>query len=181
VPKPAAADALTEALVSFLTEVRIRSGGVDAAENIVTTVNTAPIPSNVEHAFVKNIDFSIASGNLDQVVTTVSSSEIDLVGVVMTVRGAPVDELPLSALDFDRYVEPEAPGQGLRAGSGWVDVNFSVDARGRTADVTIADSNLPSRFNAPVLTSVKKWRFKPYERNGKAVSIRSSARLRFQP
>ncbi len=66
-------------------------------------------------------------------------------------------------------------------GSGWLDVNFFVDERGRTAYVTIAYSNLPRRFNKPAPSSAKKWRFKPCERNGEAASIRSSVRLRFQP
>ncbi len=91
-PKPTAAGASTVGPVSFLTEVRGRFIGVDATENIVTIVNTSPVPSNVEQTFVKNVESSTASNNLDQVVYTVSSSVIDLVGVVMTVRGSSVDE-----------------------------------------------------------------------------------------
>ena len=91
-PKPTAAGASTVGPVSFLTEVRGRFIGVDATENIVTIVNTSPVPSNVEQTFVKNVESSTASNNLDQGVYTVSSSVIDLVGVVMTVRGSSVDE-----------------------------------------------------------------------------------------
>ena len=109
-PKPTATGASTRGALSFLSEVRSRFIGVDATENIVTIVNTFPIPSNVEQTFVKNVESSTASNNLDQVVYTVSPSIIDLVGVVMTVRGSSVDEpLPLSELNFDRYVQPETP------------------------------------------------------------------------
>jgi protein TonB len=115
--------------------------------------------------------------------------------------------VPLSELEFTKYVEPKYPrdrqrqsirtrpyngwmdkyprggqGQSIRnqVYNGWVDVEFRVGTDGRPRNVEIIGSDLPTRFESPSLTAVNKWRFKPYEHDGEAVAVYSAARLRFE-
>lgn len=92
----------------------------------------------------------------------------------------PNEPVALRDLEFKNFVEPRYPRRLDRNYSGWVDMEFSVDANGRTTEVVVVDMNLPDAFAEPSLDAVREWRFEPYEFAGEAVAVRSAVRLRFE-
>jgi protein TonB len=92
----------------------------------------------------------------------------------------PNEQVPLAELEFVRFVEPEYPARALnRRYDGAVVVEFRVNTEGKTRDIEIVESELPSRFNSPSVAAVKKWRFEPYLREGQPVEVSSRVRLRY--
>jgi len=88
----------------------------------------------------------------------------------------------LSALEFDRMVQPRYPRRLLARGiSGWVDVKFRVTTDGRTADIAVIAAEPAKRFDQAAILAVTKWRFKPVYVNGVATEKTSSIKLRFEP
>lgn len=84
--------------------------------------------------------------------------------------------VPYSSLTVRRYVEPEYPRNALtRRVSGWVDVNFSVDAAGRTRDVLVRNAEPPGVFDDAALAAVRRWRF------AAGAPATSGIRVRFNP
>lgn len=71
-----------------------------------------------------------------------------------------------------RTEAPAYPFQMRRAGiEGSVLVEYIVGADGTVIDVQVVRSNNPS-FDRPALNAVKKWRFQPGRKNGRAVNAR---------
>lgn len=59
-------------------------------------------------------------------------------------------------------VLPPYPVEGTLAGiEGWVKVQFTVNAAGTVIDVAVLDSQPKRFFDATVINTVRKWRFKP--------------------
>jgi TonB family protein len=84
--------------------------------------------------------------------------------------------VPYSSLTVRRYVEPEYPRNALtRRVSGWVDVNFSVDAAGRTRDVLVRNAEPPGVFDDAALAAIRRWRF------AAGAPATSGIRVRFDP
>ena len=75
---------------------------------------------------------------------------------------------------------PDYPPQALRDGlEGWVEVEFTVDARGATGDILVAASEPAGVFDAAATAAVAGWRYQPRVVNGRAVPQRTSVTLRF--
>jgi len=66
---------------------------------------------------------------------------------------------------------PQYPPELRRAGiSGTVVVKFTVRADGTTSNISIERSDNPA-FEEPCIRAIRKWRFEPGEKDGKAVSV----------
>lgn len=90
--------------------------------------------------------------------------------------------MPFSSLTVRRYVEPDYPrAAALRRLPGWVDVTFTVQASGRTADVAVAAADPPGLFEEAAVTAVRRWRFAPPVGNDAPGPLRSRIRVRFDP
>ncbi len=91
-------------------------------------------------------------------------------------------EVPLSALEFEHFVEPSFPRRNsTRRLVGWVDVGFRVTTDGATADITVLAAEPPERFDEAAIEAISKWRFKPVYVDGVATEQYTTIRLRFQP
>jgi TonB family protein len=91
-------------------------------------------------------------------------------------------DLPISAarLERTRYVPPEYPMEARQRGlSGAVELTFTVGADGRVSDVNVESATPPRVFDEAAVDAVRKWRYRPYERNGQAVDQRVKLILRF--
>lgn len=85
-----------------------------------------------------------------------------------------------SSLKKTNSVEPDYPRAALqRLVSGWVEVEFVVNAQGRVDDVTILNSEPREIFDDAAVAAVKRWRYAPVMRNGQAVTVRTQQRIRF--
>ena len=91
------------------------------------------------------------------------------------------NSVPLSSLDFIKYVEPVFPDRSRQAPvTGWVDVGFIVDPQGFPRDLQVIGSSLPAGFVDPFLDAVKQWQFKPRPVDDSATVTRTSVRLHYE-
>ena len=83
--------------------------------------------------------------------------------------------MPISAFEISKYVNPRFP---LRTKSdstrtGWVDVEFTIKADGKTSDIEILASSR-SRLERNAVAAVRRWKFVPPGTDG-----RTQARVPF--
>ena len=77
---------------------------------------------------------------------------------------------------------PRYPSEALRAGvGGTVMVRASVDANGVPTDVAVVERSGHRELDRAALGAVRKWRFEPAMRNGKAVSSTVQVPVDFKP
>jgi len=77
-------------------------------------------------------------------------------------------------------VDPAYPAAALRARiEGWVELEFTVNAQGRTTDIEVVDAEPRGVFDAAAAEAVAAWRYRPRRVNGQDVPQRSSVTLRF--
>ncbi len=72
---------------------------------------------------------------------------------------------------------PEARSRRIE---GRVVVEFTVTERGEVDGPVIVESHPPGVFDQAVLNSVRRWRFKPKEQDGKPVAVRARQPLEFK-
>lgn len=116
-------------------------------------------------------------------------------------REAGTDEASISAVDHDltqettrhatevvsaanlelaKYVAPVFPAAAREHdSSGWVEVQFLVKADGSVSDVIITGAEPAGLFEQAAVDAVRKWRYKPVERNGHATDQRARLRMKF--
>lgn len=92
--------------------------------------------------------------------------------------GSQIDELVYELSDLTRaprpirQPQPIYPPELRRAGiEGTVVLEFHVRSDGTTAQITVTQSENPG-FNEPAIRAIRKWRFEPGEKDGKAVTCR---------
>lgn len=67
-----------------------------------------------------------------------------------------------AALQPIKRVEPEYPREALRKGTtGYVEVEFTVDATGKVASVSVVDAKPARTFETAAVRAVKQWQFAP--------------------
>jgi len=70
------------------------------------------------------------------------------------------------------------PGRAEERGiSGWVEVIFTVNAAGETADIEVVEAEPESIFDDSAVTAVSRWTFQPLEFRGRIINQRAVARL----
>lgn len=72
---------------------------------------------------------------------------------------------------------PEARSRRIE---GKVVVEFTVTERGEVEDPKIVEANPPGVFDRSVLQSVRQWRFRPKEKDGKPIAVRARQPLEFK-
>jgi TonB family protein len=78
------------------------------------------------------------------------------------------------------YVAPRFPASTRNRGmTGWVELEFTVQADGSTGDIVVTNSSPRRTFDSAATTAVSQWRYKPVMREGKAVEQRAAVRIRF--
>lgn len=93
-------------------------------------------------------------------------------------------EVALSAADFKRtrYVAPTYPQQALSRGlSGEVRVRLKIDTKGQVADVEVLSASPAGVFDQAAVNAVRKWRFEPVVRDGRAIEASVTTTISFQP
>jgi protein TonB len=88
---------------------------------------------------------------------------------------------PASELRLRTSVRVAYPQDALEQGiEGWVDLEFVVDVMGQPRDVTVVAASQPGRFDAAALAAVERYRYVPFELDGRLYERRLRLRLRFQ-
>jgi periplasmic protein TonB len=90
------------------------------------------------------------------------------------------DVVSASTLERVTYVEPEYPLLAREQGtSGWVDLAFNVQLDGSVNDVAVLASEPKNMFEHDAIAAVRKWRYRPAQRDGSPVVQRARLRIRF--
>lgn len=85
-----------------------------------------------------------------------------------------------STLTRTHYVPPEYPPGAREQGiSGWVDVQFTVQADGALNEVTVTGAQPAGVFEQSALDAVRHWRYQPMLKDGAPVPQRARVRVRF--
>lgn len=80
-----------------------------------------------------------------------------------------------------KTVPPKYPRRAEQRGlSGWVVVEFTIDASGETTNIRVTDAEPESVFNESVIEAVEQWQFEPREFRGQLISQRATTRLGFR-
>jgi len=89
--------------------------------------------------------------------------------------------VPAAALKRTREVRPEYPRDAQSRGiEGWVDVEFTIAADGTTRDLIVRDAEPRGIFDRSALEALRRWRFEPIVRDGRAVEQRATIRLHYR-
>jgi protein TonB len=85
-----------------------------------------------------------------------------------------------SALMLTRSVKPNYPQAALERGTeGWVDLVFTVRTDGTISDVSVTAAEPAGIFEQAAMAAVRRWRYEPVRKDGRAVEQRARLRLRF--
>jgi len=85
-----------------------------------------------------------------------------------------------STLTRTRSAPLEYPTAARENGTtGWVDLVFTVRSDGTVGDVSVAGAEPAGIFEQAAMTAVRKWRYQPVVRDGRAVDQRVRQRIRF--
>jgi protein TonB len=77
-------------------------------------------------------------------------------------------------------IEPQYPREALIEGiSGWVEIEFTIEADGSVSDPKIIDARPRRMFDRNAIRAIYKWKFKPRIIDGKPVARRATQRLEF--
>ncbi len=88
--------------------------------------------------------------------------------------------IPASSMKVVTYVAPAYPSRALDRGlQGWVDLEFTVGADGKTRDITVANASNDSLFRREAMDAVKQWQFEPRVFMNRAIDQRCFTRIRF--
>jgi protein TonB len=103
--------------------------------------------------------------------------ELDRQSRQATYLAAPV---PVGELELLRAANAEYPRAALQLGTtGWVELDFTVDAEGQTRDIVVVEAEPPGVFDDAAATAVGRYRFAPFEQDGTVYERRARVRLRF--
>ncbi len=91
------------------------------------------------------------------------------------VGGSDADSTPLVQVDPD--YPPRAKQRGIE---GWVIVEFTITPLGTVENPRVIQANPPGVFEQATLRAVRRWRYNPRFKDGKAVSRTTKTRLVFQ-
>ena len=95
-------------------------------------------------------------------------------------RQESTDIVKASALKRTRSFAPEYPNAAREQGTaGWVDLIFTVRTDGSVGDVTVAGADPAGIFESAAMVAVRKWRYEPMQREGRAVEQRVRVRISF--
>lgn len=79
-----------------------------------------------------------------------------------------------------QYVAPEYPLSAREKGtSGWVQLAFDVETDGSVAHVAVLASDPKNVFDEAAIGALRRWRYRPVEKNGQPVEQRAQLRIRF--
>jgi TonB family protein len=84
------------------------------------------------------------------------------------------------SLELIKSTKPVYPAKAeLNRVTGWVELDFTVAEDGAVKDIAVHASSNPGVFDAAAVGALSQWRYKPVQRDAKAVAQRARIRIRF--
>ncbi len=149
-----------------------------------------PPPEEQEQEEIEEIEQNRQPPTLEQLELSMNADLSGFASSDFTVPtidvGSQLDEIIYELEDLTRRPEPISqvtptyPPELRRAGiSGTVILLFVVRQDGTTSNIRVEKSDNPA-FEEPAIRAVRKWRFKPGEKDGKAVSCKVRVPIPFK-
>jgi TonB family protein len=158
---PSQVQAPAQAQVPAQTQVPAPAVAVAAPRSERPVVTAAPIPGAEAQA-----DSASAAGPPSSTPPVSEARDRNSVAAIILQREyAPDPEFPELAREGDL--------------AGYVDLEFTVNADGTVADVTVLKSRPAGVFEKSAVTAVRQWRYRPPQRDGMPVSEHARLRLNF--
>ena len=114
---------------------------------------------------------------------TASSSETTAAPLPLSAAASEThanDIISADALERLRYTAPEYPARARASGTtGWVNLAFDVEPDGSVTHVTVLAAEPKDVFDAAAVGAVRRWRYRPAERDGHPIEQRAQLRIRF--
>jgi len=110
-----------------------------------------------------------------------ASLEKDIVAAQNTNARRPTDDvISATQLTMTRTAKPEFPSSARERGiGGWVDVMFTVRVDGTTTDISVTGAEPAGIFEQSAMAAVRRWKYEPVRRGGRAIEQRARVRIRF--
>jgi protein TonB len=156
---------------------------IDVVEMKPPTMMDQPPPpeEDIDDEDIEDIEQDREPPTLEQLELSMNADLSGLASSNFTVPtidvGGQLDEIIYELSDLTQPPRPISrpsptyPPELRRAGiSGTVVLKFAVRADGTTSQVTVQRSDNPA-FEEPAIRAIRKWRFEPGEKDGKAVSV----------
>ena len=90
------------------------------------------------------------------------------------------DVISATQLTMTRTAKPEFPSSARERGiGGWVDVLFTVRVDGTTTDISVSGAEPAGIFEQSAMAAVRRWKYEPVRRGGRAIEQRARVRIRF--
>ena len=112
------------------------------------------------------------------------SAELDALDAALAQRklaNAAAANAAAISLVVIKPLKVEYPQDALQNGiEGWVDLGYTVTTEGKVADVKIVNASPRGRFEAAAKAAMYRVRYKPVQKDGKAVEVESNMRVVFR-
>ena len=96
-------------------------------------------------------------------------------------QGYLAETVPMGELTLLESVPAAYPRLALTNGvTGWVDLHFTVNMNGETQDIEVVESQPPGQFENAAIAALERYRFDPFERDGRIYERRARLRMRFE-
>jgi TonB family protein len=202
-PKPQVVDPIVEAGNAFekaMAEGRLLTPAEQSAKHFVGVLNRL----DVDHDLAKNARSTLSLEFLSRAAQSIEALDPEAAGIwideaegllgvtdegVRKARSALTEQLiamesakpvPASALKIATYVAPVFPQRANeRSIEGWVDIEFTVGADGKTRNIVVTDASHDTLFRREATEAVGKWQFEPRMFMGRAIEQSSFTRIRF--
>jgi TonB family protein len=169
----------------------LTSGNLDETAHLIASAAAAGVARHAIDALTRDLQGARLVAKMNE-----TSAQAAPVTAIATPPAAPVQTAPaaaapdapahaddvVSASTLERltYVEPEYPLLAREQGtSGWVDLAFNVQLDGSVNDIAVLASDPKNMFEHDAIAAVRKWRYRPAQRDGGPVVQRARLRIRF--
>jgi TonB family protein len=201
-PRPQV-DPLVEASAGFdaaLQAGRLLTPAEQSAKHFLGVLNR----TNVDHELAQRARAALSQELLSRAAQSIESLDPEAAGIwideaeailggtdgaIRAARAALNEQLiamesakpvPASTLKIVTYVAPVYPQRANERNlEGWVDIEFTVGADGKTRNVVVTDASHESFFRREATDAVAKWQFEPRVFLGRAIEQSSYTRIRF--
>lgn len=166
----------------------LTAGNLDEAARLIASAADAGIDHNAIDTLNRDLQGARLVAKMNETLAkTVPAVELPPAPPVQTVTtpappaAAPTSEfVSASSLERLKYVEAEYPPAARAQGkSGWVDLAFDVEIDGSVGNVSVMAAEPKNIFDNAAATALRKWRFRPVQRDGHPVVQRARLRIRF--
>jgi periplasmic protein TonB len=169
----------------------LATGNLDEAAHLITSAAAAGVARDAVDTLTRDLQGARLVAKMNETLAKaapVPAIETPPVALVQTAPAAAAadatahvnDVVSASTLERLKYVEPEYPLLAREQGtSGWVDLAFDVQLDGSINDIAVLASEPKNMFERAAIAAVRKWRYRPAQRDGSPVVQRAQLRIRF--